>query len=141
MGCDIHCTVEVYNKESNEWEMVTGKWGFYHGGSEEWALDIYDRRDYRLFGYLASVRDAAYDDMSDPRGYPDDCNPTSAKDVDDIDLHSHTYFTLTELLSWKLWWDKEVQENITWFYMTTIGQLMLLNEDPDNVRLLICFDN
>lgn len=145
MGCDIHCFVEHKNKETGEWEKVEGKWGTYEGWREDDSSPsyrpVYSGGNYQLFGYLAGVRGEEYDIRSEQRGYPSDAHPDHLKHIDDGDLHSHSYFMLTELLNWNLWWDKEAQEDVKWFYEDVIGQLMLIDEDWDNVRLLFCFDS
>ncbi len=144
MGCKIHCRVEHRNIETGEWELIEGRWGYYKWSEDDsgkYACNIWDDSNYEMFGYLAQVRNSGYDERSEPRGYPDDCSKEVAADLADGDMHSHSYFTLTELLNWSLWWDKKARLNARWFYKSVIGQLMLLDEDWDNTRLLFCFDN
>ena len=109
MGCDIHSYVEV--KQDDVWHRINDeifphdeleRKYFKEGFSEEplrW-------RNYRLFGFLANVRN--YSDippLAAPRGYP----PDGTRDPeDDNDRHSASYFTLAELLAFD--YDQPVED-------------------------------
>ncbi|MCM8832449.1 MAG: hypothetical protein NC816_00775 [Candidatus Omnitrophica bacterium] len=144
MGCDIHCIVEVYNKDSGEWEYLApdGRWSFFLTKDTAYYSSIYDKRNYQLFGALAGVRGDPYDDYSTPIGWPKNMSSYAEKLIQDENYHSHSYFTLRELLEWKLWRDKKFiySNDITDFYISCVAEMMLLG-DPDEVRLLIMFDN
>lgn len=88
MGCDIHTVVEV--KSPDGWKAV--------------PLDppIFDWRSYRVFGFLADVRNYSLSPSIAPgRGFPDDLS-AEAKELRenwDCDGHSATFVTLAELLA------------------------------------------
>lgn len=102
MGCDIHFYVE---------KKIKGKWV----SADEWEKDedgyedvkyqsrFYSGRNYALFSILAGVRN--YSDLpaiSQPRGVPEDASRKYKKKVKSYgsDGHSHSYFTLAELLNY-----------------------------------------
>lgn len=72
-----------------------------------------DDRNYTLFSLLADVRNGrgfagvpTYDrvePLSEPRGVPDDASFAWLAEVDgwDVDMHSHSWFTLAELLEFR----------------------------------------
>ena len=93
IGCDIHLRVE--KKDNN------GVWidaNLYDSNRE--VLEFYNGRDYDLFGILAEVRNEhILGPIAEPRGIPDDACSVSIEYLgDDLNLHSHTYFTYQELL-------------------------------------------
>ena len=99
MGCDIHLYVERYNKESKRWENLS----FYKKSSECKFLpvDIYDGRDYGLFGLLAGARS-----MIDPfvfqRGVPDDMSCEVSKAYGDGRYwHTPTWYDYCELQAYE----------------------------------------
>jgi hypothetical protein len=73
---------------------------------------IYDGRNYNLFGILADVRNGrgfagirtgdGFIPISEPKGLPDDVSETVQEESDNWegDGHSHSYFSLTELLDY-----------------------------------------
>ncbi len=95
MGCDIHLNVEEKIKE--QWEFIGG--------------DFYSGRNYNLFAILANVRNGsgfARCDTGDPLNYIDEPRGLPANVSGDIreesdhwscDGHSHSYFSLVELLN------------------------------------------
>jgi hypothetical protein len=87
MGCDIHLVVE--KRVSGEWKHVDD-------------VDVYEGRNYNLFGILANVRNGTWGDsfkpISEPRGVPDSGYEGSAKG--DVGDHSFSWFTLAELRSY-----------------------------------------
>ena len=108
MGCDIHLYVEV--RENGEWKSAD-RW---YNNPEESSLteEFYDGRNYDLFGILANVRNGrgfagiktgeGFNPISEPRGLPPDVS-SLVKAVSDRwngDGHSHSYFTVAELLAY-----------------------------------------
>lgn len=80
MGCDIHPQAE--RKRDGKWEIIDD-------------IAPFDWRSYRLFGFLADVRNySAVPPISKPRGLPED-EPT----LDNFDgLHSCSWLSVKELL-------------------------------------------
>lgn len=129
MGCDIHCYAEV--KRGNRWVKVgkvfTNTWYRPEKKVEKWEKwnkpktdQPYDNRNYDLYGILANVRNGrgfAGCDMGDgfipidmPRGLPSDVSDKVKKISDGwgCDGHSHSYFTLEELLKYN--WTQIVKQ-------------------------------
>ena len=106
MGCDIHMYVET--RKNDKWNKVgpTWKMEYWDGLSDE----PYEGRNYRLFGLLANVRNGygfagcdtgnAITPIDMPRGLPADVSYQIQKISDNWgeDGHSHSWFTLKELL-------------------------------------------
>ncbi len=109
MGCDIHMAVE--RRKAN------GTWEYMQGPKDKYGrTDYYNGRSYFLFSLLADVRNRGrVVPFSRPRGTPDDISAETRKRIDSWagDGHSHSYFTIKELLDFN--WDKttEVEEYIT----------------------------
>ena len=109
MGCDIH----VYTEK----RLIDGTWWCtdrfylnpdYDGNDEsepEYLVDnIYNRRDYNLFGTLAGVRN--YDGVTpidEPRGLPHDVSNAVKKEYElyKCDWHTPSWFTARELFQYK----------------------------------------
>ena len=94
MGCDIHIFLERKNSK-NQWvDSMVYKNDPYVGFR---PLSHY-ARSYTLFATLAGVR--GDDPIEYPKGIPEDCSLEYKKlcDVWEGDGHSHSYFTLRELL-------------------------------------------
>jgi hypothetical protein len=121
MGCDIHIHAEV--KRGEAWEKVGAifKNDYYdperpsktdsdgYTWNPKYTDEPYDGRNYRLFAILADVRNYdGWKPISSPRGLPEDVSPGIKEKSDgwDCDGHSHTFFTLKELLDFN--WDKVV---------------------------------
>lgn len=108
MGCDIHVRVEHFDSRNKVW--IDGdlyeKNRYYEEGSCEGEYivhEIYRGRNYRLFSLLADVRNnGLIEPISKPKGVPDDCCDSVKKDIEQwgVDGHSHSYFTLRELIDW-----------------------------------------
>lgn len=99
MGCDIYLYVEHYNKESKRWENLF----LYKKSSEGEFLpvDIYDGRDYDLFGLLAGVR-SIIDPFVFPRGVPDDMSCEVSKAYGDGQYyHTPTWYDYCELQAYE----------------------------------------
>jgi hypothetical protein len=101
MGCDIHIYCERYDG---------GRWVHCDTGD-----DLYDGRNYTLFAALADVRNRTGDAYSfaggvscdggdpipviqPPKGIPDDVCQEIREHIDGGGEHSHSYYTLQELL-------------------------------------------
>ena len=83
MGCDIHAYVEVKR----------------HGG---WNCEgnAFDCRNYRLFGFLAGVRNySVVPVLAEPRGLPSDVGDVVHQKSEhwDVDGHTHSWLLLREL--------------------------------------------
>jgi hypothetical protein len=133
MGCDIHFYVE--KKIDNSWMPVKAD-----RHSEltyrNWA---YSGRDYHLFSYLADVRSYGRGDcLAEPRGLPEDVSPEIGRESDEygLDGHSHSHFTLEELIAG----NSEVYNQD--FNQHTIPKLKELAQgDHTSVRVVFWFDN
>lgn len=111
MGCDIHICTEVRTSINNgkTWRSADRfKVNSYHGddNEEEYELaSIFDDRNYALFSALAGVRSysSEVEQLSEPRGLPDDCSRYTRKlsDIWDCDGHSHSHCTLQELYDYQ----------------------------------------
>lgn len=119
MGCDIHFYVE--KREGSRW-VSADTWCKDEYGSlstYDWSSDhksrgrpFYDGRNYGLFAILANVRNGygfagvdtgdGYVPISKPRGLPQDASPNVKRSSEewDGDGHSHSHFTVAELLAY-----------------------------------------
>lgn len=117
MGCDIHLYVE--RRVDGKW-VTADKWtpNKYAGeeGEPPMALEYDDRfytgRNYNLFAILADVRNGhgfagiktsgGFVPIAEPRGIPDDACPEYRAESERYgeDGHSHSYFTVAELLTY-----------------------------------------
>lgn len=111
MGCDIHIHVEYKRNIGGEEKWLCGD---YFKANPYWCTDEYepeyslvgfcDNRDYSRFAVLADVRNYGDTDYIDePRGLPEDVTAKVLKASDEwgIDGHSHSYFTLKELIDYQ----------------------------------------
>ena len=105
MGCDSHPCIE--KKQKNGWVVIDDK-------SRHWAamrkndfnqsvrpriINVLGNRNYTLFAVLADVRNDGIRPLFAGRGLPNDCSNTTKKEIPlDSDYHSHTYFTVQELM-------------------------------------------
>lgn len=146
MGCDIHIFLERKNNE-NHWvdSMIYENDEF--DGFE--SLSYYPR-NYTLFATLAGVR--GDNPIANPRGIPEDCSLEYKKMCDDWgdDGHSHSYFTLRELLDItpKCSEFKESSLNEFVLYLKKIIKIKNfwisdedIEEDAENYRVCFFFDN
>lgn len=62
-------------------------------------MNALSNRNYTLFGILSGVRWRPVKDLFGHRGMPKDASKATVKELVDGDNHSHTYFTLQELLN------------------------------------------
>jgi hypothetical protein len=165
MGCDIHVYMERWTN-SNKYDgpknlaedrdnklnellenepshfrwVSVDKWIYEEGRWEiDWNEHYYDGRNYHLFSILADVR-GDHSPIAEPRGIPQDAS-TGYKymcDQWDGDAHSHSYYTLTELLNvnWEEYGDCYLDE-----FLQSIERMKEIDEDSDNVRMCFFFDN
>ena len=114
MGCDIHLYVE---------KRIDGKWiaqGNFERDEDGYTQDgdnYYDGRNYDLFAILADVRNGrgfagvktgdGFNPIAAPKGLPEDVSDEikGISDSWDIDGHSHSFFTVRELLDYD--WTQE----------------------------------
>lgn len=95
MGCDIHVFCERYNKESKRWENLS-LYKKNEGGTFK-EVNVYDGRDYQLFGLLAGVR-SIINPFVIPRGIPDDLSCEVSKKYGDGEYyHTSTWYDYCEL--------------------------------------------
>ena len=109
MGCDIHLFVEV--NQNNMWESVD-EWEDEDGyTSVVYDKRYYSSRNYDLFALLANVRNYhGTTPIKNPIGLPSDVSDVVKQHSEDygVDGHSHSYYTLTELL--EIDWDGAIKE-------------------------------
>lgn len=167
MGCDIHFYTERWTSSNNyegprdlsedrdqklnevledvptkfrwvsadSWKKEDGEWRV------EWNKQLYSDRNYYLFGILADVRNrGGVEPINYPKGIPDDASSGYRYMCDrwDGDAHSHSYFTLDELLN--IHWSEYDYDYIGGF-METLEKMKEIDEDPLNVRCCFFFDN
>ena len=167
MGCDIHFYVERWTSSNDysgprdlsddrdqnlnelledvpteyrwvsadKWELEDSNWHI------PWDLEYYNNRNYYIFSILADVRNSGKVEPLDyPRGIPNDASIGYLYKCDqwDSDAHSHSYFTLDELLSvdWSQYDSDYIEE-----LMETIEKMKEIDDDPLNVRCCFFFDN
>lgn len=122
------------------------KWKLYDEVSEYeyWEVEresrFYSGRNYWLFYFLAGVRDGEVGPISPPKGVPEDASDAYNFIVKSWmgDGHSHSYFTLTELLNIDddIWDKIEAPE-----FRKTLKKMKELDSNTDNVRACFFFDN
>jgi hypothetical protein len=133
---------ELFGKSWRTWE-CTAEPEVHEYSTETWVdlPYIYDGRNYYLFALLADVRNYSGEiiPFRKPRGLPEDLSKILRDQNEewDSDGHSHSYFMLSELLSFD-WgpyrdWCRDFIEG-------TIPALQALG-DPDDVRFVFWFDN
>ncbi len=123
-------STSVYRWESDD------IWTF---DGEHWEYDsIYWYRNYRLFAFLADVRNGGdIEPLDYPRGIPQDASEAYlwACDGWGWDAHSHSWFLVSELLQVdKKVWKELGAENF-------IEKIESLSGEVDNLRICFFFDN
>lgn len=82
---------EVNKARDKAWKLYEEK--------ESRVMKILGRRNYTMFGVIAGVRDGEVRALFDGRGLPEDASDRVRRELpDDSDYHSHTFFTLKELM-------------------------------------------
>lgn len=112
MGCDIHLSVEAKGGEHGRWRRLDRTISIPDWRSTTpYRLDWGDHRNYNAFAMLANVRNGfgfagidlgeGFEPIDTPRGLPADCSIEVQEDSDNwgVDGHSHSWFTLRELLN------------------------------------------
>lgn len=150
MGCDIHFFTEARQADGT-WKhadpRVLNKYYEPDNGEREYELEsVYFGRNYRLFAILANVRNGygfagvdtgdALVPIADPRGLPDDVSAAVREESDSwgVDGHSHSYFTLQELLDFN--WTQRVCNRgwvnwLTWANFHQSKQLAFRSSEED----------
>lgn len=112
MGCDIHIHCEYRKNEDSPWIncdsfrinpriLSEDEWENYASNDnflydpKMWREDIYDGRDYELFGILAGVRSCEVNQIKEPVGVPSDMHWLTKKMVDKSVKWGHSYTTYT----------------------------------------------
>ena len=167
MGCDIHMYMERWTSSNDyegprdlsedrdqklnevledvptkfrwvsadSWKKEDGEWRV------EWNKQLYSDRNYYLFGILADVRNrGGVEPINYPKGIPDDASSGYRYMCEqwDGDAHSHSYFTLDELLN--IHWSEYDYDYIGGF-METLEKMKEIDEDTLSVRCCFFFDN
>jgi hypothetical protein len=123
---------DAYEDEEPWWDTISEE-RFYRG------------RNYYLFSVLAGVRGDGDKNLGvdehGPKGIPDDASFGFRSVVKqwDGDGHSHSYFTLEELLS--INWSDYNQEDWLDDFIVTIDKMKSIDTDPTKVRCVFFFDN
>ena len=165
MGCDVHVYTERWTN-SNKYDgprdlaedrdnklnelledkptkyrwVSADKWNSDKNGCRDnWEDQYYDSRNYQLFSILAGVR-GEHSPIVEPSGIPEDVSTGYEYMCDqwEGDSHSHSYYTLTELLNvnWEEYDDCYLDD-----FLQSIERLKEIDEDTDNVRMCFFFDN
>lgn len=163
MGCDIHFYVERFsdepitngpidiseqrdqkissileeNKIEPRW-ISADKWVLGDDKRWEYIDRFYSGRNYNLFSILAGVRTWEEDvAICKPKGIPEDSSYAYKYEcvLWNGDAHSHSYFTLEELLD--VDWESK---DLKWFE-ETIEKMKNIDHDPKKVRCCFFFDN
>lgn len=164
MGCDIHFYVEKWSDEDvipegpldisdardsiinntlklekdHRW-ITADKW--IKEDDDYWTnYSFYRDRNYDLFAKLADVRNYGSDitPLSEPRGVPEDASYAYKYMVKKMngDGHSHSYFTLDELLNSGVNW-----EDFSKDFVNTIEKMKMIDSDTSKIRCVFFFDN
>lgn len=118
---------------ADKWEKDDDRWDVPYNS------EYYSGRNYGLFSILADVRGHQVP-IDKARGIPDDAS-TGYKYICeqwDGDGHSHSYFTLEELL--EVDWTKYDEYMVSKF-LETIEKMKEIDDDPSKVRCCFFFDN
>lgn len=116
----------------------TKSWGP-PGKEQVWEHRWYRGRNYDLFAVLANVRGNG-DDFTEERGVPDDASPQYKQEADCVDWHSHTWYTVDEMVNQrpKGYWRKFPD----WGKMLSrLRELSANPKKPDDIRVVFFFDN
>ena len=125
MGCDIHGTIE--KRVGDKWVMVSRIYG----------MERIMQRNYAFFALLASVRGKS---ERKPLGLPDNVSDSTKLYSDEwgIDVHSHSYLSLREVI--KIY--EEVDGYVEKFLIAYCLFGLDIDEcDYDSYRFVFWFDN
>jgi hypothetical protein len=114
MGCDIHVYTEF--KRDGVWHSAD-HWEKSKYSEEEtipMRFECFGSRNYALFSFLANVRQRTWGNevpvLAEPRGIPQDVSKRVREDAGLGDLHSLSFFTLTELRAgWEIYHKATIQ--------------------------------
>lgn len=124
MGADIHLFVEAKGRTGGNWHRLDRTVSIPGWSSTtQYSLGWGDHRNYNAFAMLANVRNGygfagvdlgdGYEPIDQPRGLPDDVSIEVLEESErwGIDGHSHSWFTLRELLDLEEsgYWDKTTE--------------------------------
>lgn len=169
MGADIHSYVEI-KQVDDSWALVTepvfdNRWGDSMPQIGAWTSEPFTWRNYRVFGFLAGVRDHEVPTIADGRGIPADSSGPQYPFEDDY--HSQTWVLASELLEYNYdtgfgypdrrlplhgpdgYGDAPMYPIITttvgeylgdWF-LDRVAMIAGLHEDPRRVRVVMAFDS
>lgn len=143
MGCDIHIFLERKNNKNRWVDSMIYENSVYGEGFE--PLSYYGR-DYTLFATLAGVR--GDNPIESPKGIPEDCSPEYRKlcEVWGDDGHSHSYFTLRELLDAAPNYSEHRKQSLDGFILHLKNIIKMLDiwtnkEEMEKYRVCFFFDN
>ena len=170
MSCDIHIFAEYKNKQTDKWEIVEddifSSSGYSDDGIEYLTPQPFNWRSYVMFSIFADVRNRLYvTPISDPKGLPLDSEylntsrlnvwekggeayiPNSLRNeiYRDLDFHTESYITLSELLRYDYDQiieseDETLREYLNPLFFKNIEEMKTLGE-PEDVRIVFYFDN
>lgn len=162
MGCDIHIFYEI--RKNDKWVKYEEK--IFKSYDNTYTSSPFDWRSYNMFAFLANVRNRIdIEPLSLPKGLPDDSEYLNSEYTDDIysskketlkdyyfndwDYHSHSFFTVKELLEFdydKDFSNKRYDDEDSYRKILPNGffdDLEILKSlgEPENVRIIFWFDN
>ena len=110
MGCDAHPIIERL-EDDGTWVGVDYKYDHEHADRPE-PMEGLSQRDYNLFSILADVRNGGEVTPLFPhREWPENRSERCRNEMDDdVDLHSHTFFTVRELV--EVDWDSDASTGV-----------------------------
>lgn len=143
MGCDIHIFLERKNNKNRWVDSMIYENPMYGEGFR--PLSYYGR-DYTLFATLAGVR--GDNPIESPKGIPEDCSPEYRKLCEDWgdDGHSHSYFTLRELLDAAPNYSEFRKQSLDGFILHLNNIIKMLDiwvnkDEMEKYRVCFFFDN
>ena len=110
MGCDIHAYAEIRGSDGT-WQYAGDN--AFPANEDDKNCPFDGARDYRMFGFLADVRNYSRSPViAEPRGVPDDASGKVRAEWDpDYDYHSASWLTLAELDAYdydQTFWDRRI---------------------------------
>ena len=98
IGADIHCRVEVYNRETQKWEKIYMYVPDKYTPGRLCEVEPYNGRRYMMFGVLAGIR-YMVEPIVQPRGIPNDVSHGVLCDWEQEEdwCHTPSWLTLAEL--------------------------------------------
>lgn len=157
MGCDIHIYTEA--KINGKWTCVDRL----RRTQEDWdntsvpytpIREVYEGRNYILFGALAGVRQWSSENsllISEPKGLPNNLSDV-IQEIADFQLeHTPSWLTLKELKDYK-WYNKQKVYRIYLRYFfarnvkdSAVNKLSKLQKkhkvQPEDIRIVFWFDS